>query len=69
MTKLGLTMQDVNRLSHDLSVENKAAAAQKISAYYDGTDISERGRKQADDSIRIMDEAVKIQVRAVRSER
>ena len=44
MTKLGLTMQDVNRLSHDLSVENKAAAAQKISAYYDGPHISESGR-------------------------
>lgn len=68
MTKLGLTMQDVNRLSHDLSVENKAAAAQKISAYYDGTDISERGRKLAEDIFRIMVEDVQVKVREVLSE-
>lgn len=68
MTKLGLTMQDVNRLSHDLSVENKAVAAQKISAYYDGTDISERGRKLAEDIFRIMVEDVQVKVREVLSE-
>lgn len=61
-------MQDVNRLSHDLSVENKAAAAQKISAYYDGTDISERGRKLAEDIFRIMVEDVQVKVREVLSE-
>ena len=68
MNKLELSKQDVERLSHDLSVENKALTAQKISAYYDGKDISERGRKLAEDIFRIMVEDVQIKVREVLSE-
>lgn len=68
MNKLGLSKKDVEKLSHDLSVENKALTAQKISAYYDGKDISERGRKLAEDIFRIMVEDVQLKVREVLSE-
>ena len=68
MDKLELSKKDVETLSHDLSVENKALTAQKISAYYDGKDISERGRKLAEDIFRIMVEDVQIKVREVLSE-
>lgn len=68
MNKLELSKKDVEKLSHDLSVENKALTAQKVSAYYDGKDISEKGRKLAEDIFRIMVEDVQVKVREVLSE-
>ncbi len=68
MSKLELSKKDIERLSQDLSVENKALTAQKVSAYYDGKDISEKGRKLAEDIFRIMVEDVQIKVREVLSE-
>ena len=68
MNKLELSQKDVETLSHDLSVENKALTAQKVSAYYDGKDISEKGRKLAEDIFRIMVEDVQVKVREVLSE-
>ncbi len=68
MNKLELSQQDVETLSHDLSVENKALTAQKVSAYYNGKDISAKGRKLAEDIFRIMVEDVQIKVREVLSE-
>lgn len=68
MLKPGLTKQDIDRLSRDLSVENKSVTAQKVSAYYNGTDISERGRKLAEDIFRLMVADVQVKVREVLSE-
>lgn len=68
MNKLELSKQDIERLSQDLSVENKTLTAQKISTYYNGKDISERGRKLAEDIFRIMVEDIQIKVREILSE-
>lgn len=68
MNKLELSQQDVEKLSQDLSIENKALTAQKISSYYNGKDISARGRKLAEDIFRIMVEDIQIKVREVLSE-
>lgn len=68
MSKIALNKQDVETLAKDPSVENKALTAQKVTAYYTGTDITERGLKLAEDIFRIMVEDVEIKVREILSE-
>lgn len=68
MDKNRLTKEDVKNLSQNPSVENKAVTVQKITAYYSGSKITERGLRLAEDIFRIMVEDVEIKVREILSE-
>ena len=52
MDKNVLTANDIKLLSQNPSVENKGSTARKVTAYYDGGLITERGLKLAEDIFR-----------------
>ncbi|MDR1026277.1 MAG: DUF2336 domain-containing protein [Lactobacillus sp.] len=63
-----LTKEDVLKLSQDKSAEMRSKTAQKLSAYYNNPDLSQKEMKLAEDIFRIMVEDVEVKVREVLSE-
>lgn len=63
-----LTKEDIQRLSQNLSAENKGITARKISEYYNGAKLTEKGIKLAEDIFRIMVKDVEVKVRVILSE-
>lgn len=68
MDKNLLTKEDIKNLSQNPSVEMKSITARKVSSYYNGSQITERGLRLAEDIFRIMVEDVEIKVREILSE-
>ena len=68
MDKNVLTANDIKLLSQNPSVENKGSTARKVTAYYDGGLITERGLKLAEDIFRIMVEDIEVKVREILSD-
>ena len=68
MDKNVLTANDIKLLSQNPSVENKGNTARKVTAYYDGGRITERGLKLAEDIFRIMVEDIEVKVREILSD-
>ncbi len=68
MDKSKLTLEDVKNLSQNPSVENKTVTVQKVTAYYNGSKITEKGLRLAEDIFRIMVEDVAVKVREILSE-
>ncbi len=63
-----LTKNDIKILSQNRSVENKSNTVRKITAYYNGDKITERGLKLAEDIFRLMVEDVEVKVREILSD-
>lgn len=63
-----LTKNDIKILSQNRSVDNKANTAQKVTAYYNGHQITEKGLRLAEDIFRIMVQDVEIKVREILSD-
>ena len=63
-----LTKQDILALAKAPTIENKGLTIQKVSSYYNGDNISERGLKLAEDIFRIMVEDIEVKVREILSE-
>lgn len=68
MDKTKLTKEDVAKLSQSPNPEIKSFIGQKISAYYNGNTVTQRGMKLAEDIFRIMVHDVEIKVRESLSE-
>ena len=68
MDKNVLTINDIKLLSQNPSVENKSNTVRKVTAYYDGNQITERGLRLAEDIFRIMVEDIEIKVREILSD-
>ena len=68
MDKNVLTSNDIKLLSQNLSVENKGNTARKVTAYYEGGQITEKGLKLAEDIFRIMVEDIEVKVREILSD-
>lgn len=68
MDKNLLTTEDIKNLSQNPSVEMKSITAKKVTSYYNGTQITERGLRLAEDIFRIMVEDVEVKVREILSE-
>lgn len=68
MDNMLLTKDDIKILSQNRSVENKANTARKVTAYYNGNQITEKGLKLAEDIFRIMVEDVQVKVREILSD-
>lgn len=68
MNKTQLNRQDVENLSAHPKAETKAVIAQKVSAYYNGSIVTPKGMKLAEDIFRIMVKDVEIKVRQVLAE-
>ncbi len=66
--KKQLSKEDVVRLSASRSAENKIMTVQKLSSFYNTTNISIQERKLAEDIFRIMVEDVEVKVRQILSE-
>ena len=66
--KKQLSKEDVVRLSASRSAENKIMTVQKLSSFYNTTNISLQERKLAEDIFRIMVEDVEVKVRQILSE-
>lgn len=63
-----LTREDVNKLAQNINTETKIRTAQKVGAYYNDRNITERGLKIAEEIFRIMVQDVEIKVREALSE-
>lgn len=68
MNKTPLTKQDVENLSLHPGLGAKTVVAQKVSNYYNGTMVTPKGLKLAEDIFRIMVRDVEIKVREVLAE-
>ena len=68
MNKAPLTKQDVKNLSAHPRLDTKTVVAQKVSNYYNGTTVTQRGLKLAEDIFRIMVRDVETKVREVLAE-
>ena len=63
-----LTRKDIDELSRRPDAKNKSIAGRKIGEYYNSAEISENGKKLAEDIFRIMIRDVEIKVREALSE-
>lgn len=63
-----LTSKDVDLLSQNLCTATKIGTVQKISAYYNGNTLTDKGIKLAEDIFRILVHDVELQVREILSE-
>lgn len=63
MTQNILTPEDIRKLAQNPSTENKALTGDKVSLYYSGSNLSNTGRKLAEDIFRIMVKDVELKVR------
>lgn len=68
MNRAPLNRQDIERLSATPGVEAKSIVAQKVSAYYNGSVVTPKGMKLAEDIFRIMVRDVELKVRQVLAE-
>ena len=68
MDKNVLTKNDIKLLSQNPSVENKGNTARKVTVYYNGGKITEKGLRLAEDIFRIMVEDIEIKVREILSD-
>ncbi len=60
-----LTRQDVQNLSANPQLEAKSVVAQKVGAYYNGSSVSSKGLKLAEDIFRLMLKDVEVKLRQV----
>ena len=63
-----LNSQDVKNLSAAPGIDSKSAVAQKVGAYYNGSTVTPKGLKLAEDIFRIMVRDVEVKVRQVLAE-
>ncbi len=63
-----LNSQDVKNLSTAPGIDTKSAVAQKVGAYYNGSTVTPKGLKLAEDIFRIMIRDVEVKVRQVLAE-
>ena len=68
MDKSKLPLEDVKNISQNPTVENKTDTVLKVTAYYNGSKITEKGLRLAEDIFRIMVEDVAVKVREILSE-
>ncbi len=63
-----ISSEDIKNLSQNLCADTKISTVQKISAYYNGNNLTPKGIKLAEDIFRILAHDVEIKVREVLSE-
>ncbi len=63
-----ISSEDIKNLSQNLCAETKISTVQKISAYYNGNNLTPKGIKLAEDIFKILAHDVEIKVREILSE-